>query len=240
MSITLKCCDIELFDGYSFLSHFRNFHSKNNKLQDKFNNNIQVNCPLCSSTSYKTLSNLKAHFIKYHPDFMGQRIFNFESNYSSLKKEDNSFDNLNDSADFMEVQSENYLDNNPVPSLPDHNITRPMTKDQHFALLLQNEILNNRTTQSTVNSVSTNVLNFVKATCDLNDHSQVDNLINLSKSSYLQEKKCNEVLDLKELYKEMEINGGKFYYADLRVQLNHILKKQDVVIELLKDKFGNY
>lgn len=126
-----------------------------------------------------------------------------------------------------------------IPTL-NQNTIRPLTKDQHFALLLQNEILNNRTTQSTVNSVATSVLEFVKMSCKLDESSEIDHLISISKSSYLQEKKSDEILNFKRIYKENEYNGGKFYVADLRFQIEHVLKKKEIVNELLKDKFGKF
>lgn len=241
----LMCCNLELFDGYSFTSHLRDHHVDRNHFFNNLKEQITVPCPFCNDVTYKTFSGLKQHMESYHRTFMNSSSrLNFSSDYSQLV--DPQSNDLND----IEFDEEEFNYDQIIKEVNEIEIPHPIeasssiesiNESQKFSILLQNELIANSSNQKTINSVATKVLTHVKEVSkDLcpEFNNKLDELIKIAKSEHIQRSKTDQVLNFKDWVKCREENGSKLYYVDLRKQLIHVLKKREVMAELMKDRLS--
>lgn len=249
------CCGVELFDGYSYISHLKDNHTNKGKFIDKFNNFTSFDCVICVERPYKRLDSLKKHLEKYHKDFLELKKLNFNTNYDSLNNQID-FQNLNfeNDQEFSFICDNNLYEcdvaNNveicsqPPPTYSTLIQNRPLSQAQDFSIMLQNQRIETYANQNQINKIASNVLNYVKDNLSENsnlNNQLLNNFIKISKSTYLQIKYADEVLDYYSLIVEHEAaNGIKFYSLDLLTQLKHMLNKEHILKEILDDHFCKF
>lgn len=261
----VTCCGVELVDGYTLLAHLKSSHtskSKKNAFVDAQGRETSFACilPNCSGPSkgYKAFSYLRAHLFNKHPEFMNTNELNFSSNYEQLTNQASGIDfnsvdfqePLPSCADDFEMEIEVQADRVPQmqPGNGDH--ADELTRSQEYSILLQKLRLEAKTSQKTVNTISSSVLDYARsqlrsleppASADRPaDDSILEELIRISNSTFRQLKNCDTVLSNKDYLRRIKVNGGEFVHVDLRLHLIHMLKQDHIREEIFHDKLRKF